>query len=318
MTLPLPWPAALVQAPKAPKTLELQAAESLLLEAFDEGAPLPSPRVAARDRAALAWLRQAASGLPTRNPFPPGTPSHREAEALLAFLQGPAPSGTPDLGNLKVSLNGTRLALWQWGRKEVRAGRMDPPSRKAWEDRLLGGGHPVLRGLALRHALCWALAENDEARFGELKGGAEPETLPFFTAFQNLFGWIGGTSPSLRLWNLPGLEYGDLRLDQLEGRRIWIAPMEPVLPQLPEQTAWIIPAKAGETAASEPNPSPVDAQEARDLAARLQTGGLKAWFAPQRRLWENLGLSYFPVLVELDEARRIVRIRMGDAAPENP
>lgn len=315
------WPAALAQpAPtlKAEKPLPRAEAESRLLEAFDEGNPIPPLRVAPKDRQSLLWLRQAAEGTARKNPFPKGSKAHGEAQALLDLLQATPETWEARLKRLPLALTGSHLALWQWGKTQVKSGRMGPALRVIWEDRLLHGEAPTLKGLALRHSLCWALSDLDESRFATLKARHGAEGGAIFPEFQGLFGWIGGSSKVFRFWKLPQLLYADLRLDQLGGARVWICPDDKDLPQIPPGTAWIVPSMEGLTGATDPSLSPRDQAEAEALSSRLQAAHLQAWFAPQRRDWEAAGLAYFPILIELDEAHRITKIRMGDAAPTAP
>jgi hypothetical protein len=214
---------------------------------------------------------------------------------------------------------GTALALWRWGKAQIREDRFTSALRRTWEDRLLAKGPGLTRGYALRHALCWALADQDEARFTSLKvqaGAAEDLVL---SRFQRLFGLLGGPSPVLRLWTLPGQDYQDLRLDQLGTTKLWILPAEEgPLPELPADVAWIIPSlDAGLDDRSASLPGGLVA-EARALSARLQAAGRTARYVPSRAAFEDLGLAWFPILIELDGQGRIKAIRMGDAAPQKP
>lgn len=321
MPLPLLWPVACTQvkAPASPpKILSRAEAETQLVDAYDDEVPLPAVPVAPRDRSPLQWLRNAIEEPLPHNPFPKGTPSYREAEALRKLMGSPANAWRAQLEQLTLKLTGSRMALWRWGRLQVRAGLMDQATRWEWEDRLLWGGLPRLRGLAQRHALCWALAEGDEGRFAALKQRHAADTIATFSGFQRLFGWLGGTTPPFRLWKFPTLTYEDLRLDQVGGTRLWVCPPETELPSLPPGTAWIIPAQTGNTHRDAAQLSPVDLAEATALAPRLQAAKLDAWLAPQRQEWEQAGLAFFPILIELDAARRVTRIRMGDAAPGKP
>jgi hypothetical protein len=321
MPLPLLWPPTQSQAaptPHPPKVLPRDLAEHRLFEAFDEDAPLPLLKVAPRDRAALQWLRNAIEQARPKNPFPKGSLAFREAEKLVKLLAAEPGTWSARIGALSPTMAGSHMALWRWGRLQVRSGRMAKPLRQEWEDRLLLAEMPGIRGLALRHALCWALAEGDEARFSSLKAGYSQEVPSLFSGVQKLYGWIGGTSPTFRLWKFPDLTYSDLRMDQLDATRIWICPAETDLPRLEPRTAWIIPAKAGRTHGKDTHPSKPDTAEALALAPRLKSEGLAPWLAPQRQEWEEAGLLFFPILIELDPEKRVRRIQMGDAAPPRP
>jgi len=137
--------------------------------------------------------------------------------------------------------------------------------------------------------------------------------------FQRLFGLLGGPSPILRLWTLPGLDYRDLRLDQLGATRAWICPLETgALPELPAGTSWIIPSLSAELDPRDAGLSKSLLAEGQALGDRLQSAGRTAFFAPSRTAFEELGLAWFPILIELDAKGAIRGIRMGDAAPDRP
>ena len=307
----------------APAPAESRQLEAALLEAFDWGAPLPpAPAKKGPGTLSLLWLRAAATFDPSagrpQNPFRTGA-QRQEAVALLGLLALPQAQLPAALQALPLRESGTALALWRWGRLQVRKGTFAPTLRRAWENRLLAAGPPLVRGYALRHALCWALREQDEARFTELRTLAAPGQEATFQGFQRLLGILGAPSPSLRLWTLPGLDYQDLRLDELGTPRVWILPVEDgPIPELPLGTSWIIPsASAGlderEASLSEPLRS-----EGEELSTRLRAAGRSARFAPSRTSFERLGLIWFPILVELDASGNVRSILMGDAAPEKP
>lgn len=293
-----------------------------LLAAYDWGHPLPpAPDLKGPEALRYRWLLAAATFQPgalPADPFPPG-PDHREAEALRGLLRPEPKDLARGLARLPLHLPGTALALWRWGQIQVRRGVFTPALRRAWEDRLLAEGPPLTRGYALRHALCWALAEHDETRFARLKATRQPLAEDTFALFQRLFGLLGGPSPVLRLWPLPGLGYQDLRLDQLGARRIWIcpAPRGP-LPALPGDVAWIIPSAAGSQDPGSATLGAPSLDEGRALAQRLAAAGRRAFFAPSRADMEQTGLVWFPALVVLDHQGFLKDIRMGDAAPEQP
>ncbi len=299
-----------------------QDAESALLEAYDWGRPLPpAPKLKGMEAVEYQWLRAAATfdpqGLPA-SPFATGR-GRREAEALRHLLKAPKDQIGSALKALPIRESGTALALWRWGQVQVRNGYFDAKLREFWEDRLLGTGPVLTRGYALRHALCWALAEQDEARFSSLRFVANATSEDILKGVQRLFGLLGGPSPVLRLWALPALEYGDLRLDQLGGSRTWICPLEDrPLPEIPTGTSWIIPSASGGLDERDAILSGLLMNEGQALADRLRRAGRTAFFAPSRAAFENLGLTWFPILIELDSKGAIRAIRMGDAAPEKP
>lgn len=318
-----PPPAQVQQNPKPPQgAAEFGPRwEDRFLDAYDWGHPLP-PVPRGDQSPATRWLQAAAAfdpagGAPA-NPFPPGA-AHQEATALRKLLHT-APGDLPArLADQPLRQAGTALALWRWGQRQVRAGGIPADLRRAWEDRLLRAGPQLTRGYALRHALCFALAEGDEARFSALKAGAPPEVSSLLADFQRLFGQLGGHPPELRLWPLPGTAYQDLRLDHLGARRLWIRPAEAgALPTLPPGVVWIIPSADGSLEARGAGLPEGLRTEAEALAARLRAAGRTAWFAPSREAFEAVGLVWFPILMELDERGTVAHIRMGDAAPARP
>lgn len=317
LTTPPPTPPAEVR-PAPPTAAELQ---DQLLEAYDWGRPLPE---APKGPGATAhrWLLAAATFDPQQeapaDPFPPGA-AHREAEALRTLMKAPRTRLAPRLAALPLHEPGTALALWRWGKAQVREGHFTSAVRRAWEDRLLAKGPGLTRGYALRHALCWALADQDEARFASLKARADESADPVVAQFQRLFGLLGGPSPILRLWSLPGQDYQDSRLDQLGARRLWILPAgEAPLPELPADVAWIIPSlDAGRDDRSASLPGSL-LTEAQALSARLKATGRIAYYVPSRAAFESLGMAWFPILIDLDGHGNIKAIHMGDAAPRKP
>ena len=234
--MPLPAlqspPAIVTPAPSEPD------AENALLEAYDWGHPLPpAPKLKGPRALEYQWLRAAATfdpgrGLPT-NPFAAGR-VRGEAEALRRLFRTPTNRIGTALEAVSLHESGTALALWRWGQVQVRNGRFDPALRRSWEDSLLAAGPALTRGYALRHALCWALAEGDETRLSGIRSVADAMATDTLKGFQRLFGLLGGPTPVLRLWTLPALDYRDLRLDQLGGVRTWICPLEDgPIPELP-------------------------------------------------------------------------------------
>lgn len=303
------------QTPKVPAVLPI---ERQLLEDLEEGRT-PKLTPAQRARASTRWLLAATTSKLPVNPFPKGSRGHREAEALRALIAAPDSVRLALLDRLPMDLVGTQLALWRWGKALPQEGPEAKPLRVAWEDRLMAAEEaPTLRGNALRHALCHALAEGDEGRLGGLKDRYAAEAGPVLAGFQRLFSLLGGPSPDFRLWTLPELRYADLRLGDLGARRIWVCPASEGLPEPSEATAWIVPAEEASTPDNETRLGAEDAREAKALADRLRSANRKAWFAPSRQAWEALGLAYFPILIELDARGAIQRIRMGDAAPKKP
>ncbi len=317
--LPQPSPPALV----APAPARYANAESALLEALDWGwAPPAAPNLKGPAALDYLWLQAAASFEPGRGlPASPyaGGAAAREAQALRSLLQA-RPEQVPErLKALTQRQGGTSLALWRWGQRQVRDGAFPPPLRRAWEDRLLVAKPGVVRGYALRHALCWALAEQDEARLAAVKARAGQEAAETIQGFQRLFGLLGGPSPDLRLWSLPELDYRDARLDQLGASRIWIHPAEAgPLPVLPAGTVWIIPSPSGSQDEREASLTDTSLTEGQALADRLRAAGRTAHFAPSSRAFEHLGLAWFPILIELDSRGNLQSIRMGDAGPRQP
>lgn len=315
----LPHPPSLQAPPPEAKTMPLAQAEDLVLAAYDEGRPLPEPKVAPADAPALAWLRALAGQGPEGNPFPPGTAAHAEAEAWLAFLKLPPAAQPASLQGLSTTLTGTQLGLWRWGQAAAFAGRLTPAQRRAFEDRLAESPAPGLRGYALRHALCHALAGREEDRFVQLRQRYDFIEEELFRSFQRLFSLLDGPAPALRLHVLPGLAYSDTTLSALGKRRIWMTPAaEGPLPALPPDVAWIVPSLLGAQDPREPRLEGEAGAEASDLDRRFASAGRKAWFAASRKPFEAYGLVHFPILIELDAKGLIRDIRMGDAAPGSP
>ncbi|HEU4951895.1 MAG TPA: hypothetical protein VFT46_08070 [Holophagaceae bacterium] len=310
----LPPVPPVLQAPPAtaPEAQLLGDAERTLFADLDAGAPLVHPtKIAAPDRVPFAWLWAAAAWMPgakaPASPFPKGSAQDREAQAWRAFIA----HGAGDPAKLPLTLSGSRLLLWTWLRDRDRHRPLPSAARQALEDRLLAKGGPeILRGWALRHALCFAVAERDRARFAALKaawGEGAPQT---FAAVQALFGLLGGPSPAFRIWSLPGLAYRDATFGDLGARQVWICPPGPAVP---EGAAWIIPSANGQLGDREAGLSADLKAEAASLLPELH--GRTAWFAAARGEWEAVGLGWFPILVDLDAEGRVQSVKMGDAAP---
>ncbi len=314
-------PALQAPAPRNAKPVPLAQAEDAVLLAFDEGGPLPNPTVAAAHRPALAWLKAAAgpASKAPANPFPPGSAEHREAAEWRAFLKAPQGEWEPRLQRLAPRLTGTQLALWRWGQAMSLAGRLGPEARRAFEDRVAASPVEGLRAWALRHALCYAVAERDEGRFARLRDRHGALDGDLFPPYQRLFALLDGPAPLVRLFTLPGLAPKDLGLGDLGGRRVWVLPPgEGPLDPLPSDVAWIIPAGRGTQDPADATLDGATAPDAEALDRRLRAAGRRAWFAPSRAAFEAFGLIHFPILIDLDGEGRIRRIRMGDAAPDHP
>ncbi len=285
------------------------SAEAALLAALDADSSLPpSPRLA-NGAKAYAWLREAAAWKPgapaPRDPFAKGSRDAKEAAALRAFLA--SGQGAADL---PLELAGSRLLLWTWMRDRDRHAPLPKEECARIEDRLLKDSPDMIQGWALRHALCFAIAENNDARFAALKAEKGSDFPNLFGGVQNLLGLLGGPSPLFRLWSLPDLRYRDLTLSMLGARRVWICPPGPAVPA---GAAWIIPSDTGEQSDREAELSPGMKAEAQALITQLH--GQRAWFAASREEWEATGLAWFPILIELDEHGNLTSVRMGDAAP---
>ena len=317
-------PAILMAQTAAPKPIPLAEAEGQYLEAWDyrEGnEAIPVPVVSAKDRPALRWLISAADQVLPANPFPKNGPSWREAEAVRRLLSLPPAQWAQALKPLHLTLGGSYLALWRWGQPRARDGRLDKDTRIIWEDKLLGGKGPAVeRDLALRHALCFALAAADGERFAQLKDRLENDFPDFFPQFQNAFALIGAPAPVVHLWTLPNMESVDISLAKLGGSQLRFEP-DPVngLPELPPGTVWVIPTREG----SQPEASIYlegnSLDEANRLIPRLEAAKRTAFLAPVRTVFETYALMYFPIQIDLDEQGNILKIRMGDAArAKNP
>ena len=299
--------------------LPLPEAEAQYLQAWDlrvGNEAIAVPFVVRKDQPSMRWLTAAASQDLPVNPFPRNGQNWREAESLRHFLQAPPERWAADLDTLPLTLNGSYLALWRWGQPRVRDGRMDKPLRLQWEDRLLGGNGPgMVRDSALRHALCFALAEADGARFSQLKNHLEEGFPELFPQFQNAFSLLGAPAPVVHLWLLPGMESVDLSLGKLGGAKVRLEsdPGEG-LPVLPADTVWVVPTREGSQPAASSYLEGSSLAEANQLVPRLEAAKCKAYLAPVRSVFETYALMYFPLQIELDADGLVLRIRMGDAA----
>lgn len=317
--LPILVPALTQPAAAVP----LAQAEALarLLDSYDrvgEGQPLHAPAVGPADRPVVTWLYRALTQDLPANPFPKGGAAHAEAEALRALLRATGAVDPARISALRLSEVGTQMALWRWGRRLDRAGRLPAAARRAFEDALLAVPEPTLASAyALRHALSYALGEADLARFTALKAAHGADAAEDFLGFQRLFGLLGSPGPVLRLWSLPALQPVEKPLQDLGGRRIWISPFDPAEATLPgADVAWVIPSAAGVLAQESPDQDQRTRREGEALARRLP--GPRIWFAPGRADLEAYGLTFFPVLIELDGSGAVTAIRMGEAAPRRP
>ncbi len=322
---PAPPPALQAKAaagrPAGPQ-LSFDQAAIALLEAYDAGRALPpTPALAARDRAPYLWLRacaEARPGHPPANPFPPG-PARAEADALRACWTLPPAEAVARLPKVGHTAPGSYLGLWRWGKAQVRAGALDRRQRRAWEDHLLAGhGLDLVQGYAFRHALCFALAEKDEARLTELRSLTPEDQDDLYALAQTTFGLLGQTLPSVRLWTLPGLRLADARLSDLGAPRVWVAPFEGSLPRIPPGCAWVVPTLGGVAIPGDAQLDEVSTLEAAPILKALAGSSLTGHLAPSRRDFERLGLVHFPILLRFDTEGRLTEVRMGDAAPQEP
>lgn len=328
----------MIPFPVVPPTIQasvpvvpLKAAVEQVMQDFDAedpASPIRNPVVPRGDKLSLRWLRSAATLEMPQNPFHQGTASFLEGEALLALLKADRAHAEGLLPRLKVHEPGTALALWRWAKRQERASPWSPALRRVWEDKLLAQDVPAMvNGYALRHGLCWALAEKDETRFAALKAAWGQDSPALLASFQGLFGWFGGISPAMRLWTLPELQYRDLRLDLLlafdgsKPDRIWISPdpsgIGPPM-KMPARTAWIIPSLTGTQNSNEPSLIEGEKTAATALSMSVASAKGQAYFAPSRAEFEEFGLVFFPILIKLGPDGTVQDILMGDAAPRMP
>ena len=303
--------------------LPLAQAESIYLQALDERegqAEVPLPAVARKDQPALQWLAAAATQALPANPFAKGSRAWQEAERMRSVLQDPQGRWAARLKGGQLRLAGSYLAFWRWGQARVRRGEMDKAGRLVWEDRLMEGGAPQLvRDYALRHALCFGLAEADAERFGRLKERLADVLPDFFVQFQNAFALLGAPAPVMHVWRLPGMESVNVSLAQLGSPRIRMeADPGNGLPELPAATVWLVPTRDGSQPLESTYLEGASLEEARRLVPRLEAAGRTAYLAPVRSEFETYALMYFPLQIELDPEGTITRIRMGDAALAKP
>lgn len=305
----------------APPQVSLEEAQARILDSYDEDSSLqglPAIHLRAKDRPAKDWLLAALNDKSPRIPFPKDSEAYREASRLHDLLEA-APGERPArLRALTLNLTGTQAALWRWGQALAQRGELPPPLRQEWEDRLLQGQcAPVIRGWAMRHAFCFALAEADEARFDALKATCAGEVPDLVRQFQRAFALLGGMPPRIYLWSLPNLEPLDQPLGRL-GSRLWISPLEPGAPPPPEGYAWIIPAMGSSLSTHLSSLEGPSLEEARRIAEEIRPRARQAWLAPSREPFMDYALVFFPIEIRLDAEGLIRSIRMGDAAQARP
>ncbi|HWQ07828.1 MAG TPA: hypothetical protein VN436_01930, partial [Holophaga sp.] len=253
------------------------------------------------------------------NPFPKGR-DWQEAERVRGVLKAAPAQWRARLKGADLRLAGSYLALWRWGQRQVRRGAMGKELRIAWEDRLLEPRSPqIVRGYALRHALCFALAEADAGRFGSLKDRLGEAIPDYFVQFQNAFSLLGAPAPVVRLWRLPAMEAVEVSLAQLGGRQLRIEsdPGTGLL-DLPEGTAWVVPTLEGSQPPGASSLEGASLEEARRLVPRLEAAGRTAYLAPVQGDLALYALMYFPIRIDLDAEGLVLRILMGDAALAKP
>lgn len=307
--------------PATPPSLSREEAHDQVLEAFDEDPllrALPPAHLQAKDRPAQAWLLAALTEPKPRIPFPKGSKAHREARALQDLLEAPHPERALHLKTLTLNLVGTQAALWRWGQGLSQKGEMPPGLRHQWEDRLLHNQcAAVIRGWAMRHAFCFALAEADEGRLDALKAACAQEVPDLVQQFQRAFALLGGPPPRIYLWSLPGLEPLDQPMGRL-GSCLRISPLEPGTPPPPEDCAWIIPAMGSDLSTELSALEGPSLEEAHRLAIETRSLGRTAYLAPSRAPFMDCALVFFPIEIRLDTEGLIRTIRMGDAAQAKP
>jgi len=296
----------------APQTLE--ALENQMLEAFDFGfeARLPSlPPDRNLDTAKLTWLHGAAYLSMPVSVFPNGSLEHGEAVRIIDFLKAKVPPTVASLNSLNMRLTGSHLALWRYGQAAIRDGTWNQNIRIHWENILMDKSvHPLIRGLALRHALCWALAEKDDVRLANLKNSSVGAEMPsLFPLFQKAFASLGGSLSPLRLWTS---SFNPVENYEAHAHRIWLCPDPDFSP--PEKTMdWIVPLLEGSLVGSRENP--LWRPGAERLLKEDGFGDYNVMVAPFKKDLELLGIALFPALVELDSGGKITGIKMGDACP---
>jgi len=317
--LMLIFPLLIQAAP--PAEVSIEEANAQVLDAFDEAPSLPrlpSIRLRAKDRPAQAWLLEALRERKPRNPFPRGSKAHREAFELQGLLDAPPQERAVRLKALTVNLVGTQAALWRWGQGLAQKGEMPPALRHQWEDRLLHKQCAmVIRGWAMRHGFCFALAEADEVRLDALKAACVQDVPDLVQQFQRAFALLGGPPPRIYLWSLPDLEPLDQPLTHL-GPCLRISPLEPGTPPPSKDCSWIIPAMTSNLSTQLSALEGPSLEEAHRIAEGMRSLGRKAYLAPSREPFLDCALAFFPIEIRLNTEGLIHSIRMGDAAQAKP
>jgi len=292
----------------------LETLEYQILEAFDCGVSFDLPRLSpkrALDQAKLQWLYSAANLSTPVSVFATNSSEEKETARIIKFLNTDKIPTKLSLSKLSLRLSGSQMALWRFGQANVRSGKWDPNARQCWEDRLLDNSvHPIIRGFALRHALCWALAEKNEKRFADLKNAQIGEDVPsFFSLFQKTFALLDGPLTGLRLWTS---SFNEVSGAHPIGASIWVCP-EPDLKPPGTVTAWIIPI-LDSPAGGNSDTTPWETR-ANQLLKSRNIADCKMFFAPFQKDFEVLGIALFPALIELEQSGNIKSIMMGDACP---
>ncbi len=305
----------------APPPVSREEGHALVLELYDEDPSLhhlPTIALRAKDRPAQAWLLAALRDKKPRSPFPKGSAAHREASMLHDLLEASPEARAAHLHALPLNLVGTQAALWRWGQALAQKGELTPALRHEWEDRLLHRQcDTMIRGWAMRHAFCFALAEADEMRFDALKTACAQEVPDLVRQFQRAFALLGGPPPHVYLWSLPDLTSLDQPLGRL-GSCLRVLPLEPGTPPPPEGCAWIVPAMQSNLSTHLSALEGPSLDEARHIAQEIQSLGRKAYLAPSREPFMDCALVFFPIEIRLDTEGLIRSIRMGDAAQAKP
>ncbi|MCL1893235.1 MAG: hypothetical protein FWG02_03215 [Holophagaceae bacterium] len=302
-----------IQIPEQePETLELL--EHQMLMAYDYGfnVQLPElPPVRELDAKKLKWLHSAMQLQVPVSFFQADTPEHTESLDIIGLLNSKKPPTEESFKDLSLSLTGSQLALWRFGQTAIRNGLWSQKIRLCWENRLMDEStHPIIRGLALRHALCWALAQDDENRLADLKNSSIGEDIPsMFTLFQKAFASLGGSIASLRLWSSSFKE-----VDSLENlsRTLWLCP-DPGFFPASRAHDWIIPLL--DDSQRENRERPLWREGAEQLLKAQDISAFNVYIAPFKKDLELLGIALFPTQLELDQAGNIISIKMGDACP---
>ncbi len=318
-------PSQAKKSPKPPpKPSPLELSLQAILTAYDEEGPdaeLPRQPLGLKDAAHQTFLISALQSPQPENPFAKSTRGFQEAEHLRKLLSTPLDQSEAISNQLKdfnPVLAGSHAALWKWGHQAVRQGHFSKALRHLWENRLLApSGHSITRGWALRHALCLALFEADEARFAQLRDALAEDSRGLFAPFQKAFGLLGGPPPHLYLWSLTDLDALDVNLSSL-GNRLWIAPLEVPPRPSPWKTAWILPAMDSDLPVNQSQLNKISEAEATRLSAALKGFPVPTYFAPSRAPLEQFAMMFFPIEILLNDKGQIASIRMGDAAHLNP